>query len=749
MYQVVKYEENEKILDNNYYAIYLNGKQNGDEDIELSFPGTQLIDALSFHFDSSINKADKLDYSFGVFIGMMAALADIVLSKKAKIEKNGKLPKEDAEKLLIATLKKVQLIDEVNTNVDYKIDEIIERINKKAKVYAKDSQLFNSIKNNFSFKSLIVFSLLKVNNYDVDVEAKTNQIRKIEDEDWSKLPWPIKLSLSFVEWLLNQAEDYYKTHKIRYDDEDIINIPQARDALENLIKQLSLSKLFSKEEFDIKAFLSYFTNFLIEEQDKDNTFTEDLFGHFSSVGIRKVLVKTYLILKELVKTIYKKKVSSIEGILLIDLHSIINKNKRVKASMDSVSATIAVASNGVFATAKGITEEGDTLANIASYINIPGMLDMVSVLRVDSKYIRDDLEKGKRDKKYVDEYIKKMNRIDSEMFSLNKVETRILYSLQLQIIQNDIDNTKDSNMQIKKHDWLVRWKELSIESIGIKKLFEEDEETVYKLIANHAETDKRNIWLYLIALELELFKPYFPLEKDEKPVVKIFKSTYLNDVFFNKQNTISKEDYKLLSGYYSKYKNELNGGNKKALAAVGALVVTVLGTVAAFVFAPAIAVALVGGTFQGLHGAALASASLALLGGGSLAVGGLGMAGGTFVIAGGGALLSLGTSGSTLLTLMLLTSSEYTVKDYAKLLAKCRFILEKFGTKEEVEIIHNALEENIKRITLERDLMLEKCKRDENFDKMMKKPLKEISKSIKVSEHANECLKKIIKNHKK
>ena len=76
----------------------------------------------------------------------------------------------------------------------------------------------------------------------------------------------------------------------------------------------------------------------------------------------------------------------------------------------------------------------------------------------------------------------------------------------------------------------------------------------------------------------------------------------------------------------------------------------------------------------GLHGAALTGASLAFVGGGSLAAGGLGMAGGTAIITGGGALLGLAGSGGISAAAMLMsTSSEYWVRQCAKLLtySKC------------------------------------------------------------------------------
>ena len=89
---------------------------------------------------------------------------------------------------------------------------------------------------------------------------------------------------------------------------------------------------------------------------------------------------------------------------------------------------------------------------------------------------------------------------------------------------------------------------------------------------------------------------------------------------------------------FGKITNKKNTFIKIVLGSVSlALVFLGIGAV----FAPQIAVALLGSQFAGFSGAALTNAVLAYLGGGAIAAGGLGVAGGTMVIAGGGALLGL------------------------------------------------------------------------------------------------------------
>ena len=96
----------------------------------------------------------------------------------------------------------------------------------------------------------------------------------------------------------------------------------------------------------------------------------------------------------------------------------------------------------------------------------------------------------------------------------------------------------------------------------------------------------------------------------------------------------------------------------------------------ALTFAPGIAAMIAGEAVVGLHGAALTSASLAFVGGGALAGGGLGVAGGTAIITGGGALLGLvSSSGISATAFLMMTNSDYWVRQSAKILTYCKCIL--------------------------------------------------------------------------
>ena len=137
-----------------------------------------------------------------------------------------------------------------------------------------------------------------------------------------------------------------------------------------------------------------------------------------------------------------------------------------------------------------------------------------------------------------------------------------------------------------------------------------------------------------------------------------------------KQTTVRQEDVKGIRKGYDKNKGTIDSSTFVKTIGAGAVATTaVVASGAAFVFALGIAVALAGGAFSGLHGAALTSASRALFGGGPLAAGGFGVAGGTAVIAGGGALLGLVGSGTVSdVAAINIIPNEYRVTYLTKLL---------------------------------------------------------------------------------
>lgn len=306
---------------------------------------------------------------------------------------------------------------------------------------------------------------------------------------------------------------------------------------------------------------------------------------------------------------------------------------------------------------------------------------------------------------FTDEDNQKYKRMEAAMeldkFGLTIEQTEILYNLEMYKTINDIEVTnipigKDKVKNLKS-EWLEEWKsymELGFAGFVGNENVELHWFTKDELIDKVKCNSSKGTWFRLVLLEAMLFEPYYALsiEKDKKgndvPSKKY-------DSLQNPVNGYKKGDSdKFLEGFftthiyepgyikrlrtcYNKVTRELNEVVKSAVTGLAiTAVITILVAVTAGVFAPAIAVALVGSNFAGLSGAALTSACLAYLGGGTIAIGGLGMAGGTAAIVGGGALLGLGVGAAAggAASAISILGKKNTILQSAKLMTSFREI---------------------------------------------------------------------------
>ena len=307
---------------------------------------------------------------------------------------------------------------------------------------------------------------------------------------------------------------------------------------------------------------------------------------------------------------------------------------------------------------------------------------------------------------------------------LTITQTEIMYNLERQKTQSDIDAEKNpENLALKKL-WIKKWeKEIStafVEQFNDTSLRWLEERELSKVISDEISLSPNKMWLHLAVLETALFTPYYALEYETKKISekektiptkesKAFqklkykaKNAWLKNYLI--QSKFIKSDFvERVEKCYKKANDRLTGKAQK-------LVILVLANVAAAaiiaatagLFAGPIAVMLVGSNFPTLTGAALTNACLALLGGGAIAIGGAGMAGGTAAIVGGGALLGLGvtsTISGAAATIGIFTNKQTAISQAAKLEVTMKEII--LNTQGDVNFAQEVLKsykENIKKL---------------------------------------------------
>lgn len=691
-------------------------KLNSDEDV--------YTDIIDVEFSPAVKKVDRVDTLVAVTSGLMAFLLDQLLIRKNIREKD--IDEDTIIKVLPLVLRQYS---DKNKDIDKEIDEYIKNWEHKIQDAYKYKKLVWDFCSELSFNGLLIKVIEYCFNLSIGLDEKSGFVIKKVKHDLKTDDIVKKAQIAVIDWFVDQAYVYKKSGKCK---KEFVQI-------EKIVKDIK-KIAFKDNKFDKEQLKEWFHNKVLNEKKKLNRL-DDFAVQSIPVKANIIFVHSYAHIRNFIQQVNEHNVESLEGLNIIDFDKL--NNDRVLARMDTISTSVFAALNAGIAGGKAIKAKDGFLQKCCVFavnINIPNVVRLVSVVRVDADYIKEDIDQLVHKSKVVE--IKKHKDIPLEnlerCFTMNKIETRILYSLELQLIDEDIQRTKENKEQQLKNEWKKKWIEVTEQSLQQNKVFEKDPVKTYAAINTYASNQENLLWLYNIAVELSMFKPYFKLEEKDKKL-KLSYTKYVEEVFCKSQQYISYKEIQKIQKSYKDYYNYLENNTLKAIGVAGGAIAVAAATGGlAFVFAPQIAVAIFGGAFPTLHGAALVSASLAAAGGGSLAAGGFGMAGGAVLIAGGGAVLGLGTSGTALSLMM---APKFVQNDYAKLLAKCDCVLlKRLDMEDEVVALQQKLESDLAKYKLR----LKVLKGLENPNEECKQNIKALKKSIIYTERANKQLVKLI-----
>lgn len=691
-------------------------KLNSDEDV--------YTDIIDVEFSPAVKKVDRVDTLVAVTSGFMAFLLDQLLIRKNIREKD--IDEDTIIKVLPLVLRQYS---DKNKDIDKEVDEYTANWEHKIKDAYKYKKLVWDFCSELSFNGLLIKVIEYCFNLSIGLDEKSGLITKKEKHDLKTDSIVEKAQIAVIDWFVEQAYAYKKSGKCK---KEFVQI-------EKIVKDIK-KIVFKDNKFDREQLKEWFHNKVLNEKKKLNRL-DDFAVQSIPVKANIIFVHSYAHIRNFIQQVNEHNVESLEGLNIIDFDKL--NNDRVLARMDTISTSVFAALNAGIAGGKAIKAKDGFLQKCCVFavnINIPNVIRLVSVVSADADYIKEDIDQLVHKSKVVEIKKHKDIPLDSleRCFTMNKIETRILYSLELQMIEEDIQRTKDNKEQLLKNKWKEKWIEVTEQSLQQNKVFEKDPVKTYAAINTYASNQENLLWLYNIAVELSMFKPYFKLEEKDKKL-KLSYTKYVEEVFCSSQNYISYKEIQKIQKSYKDYYNYLENNTLKAVGVAGGAIAVAAATGGlALVFAPQIAVAIFGGAFPTLHGAALVSASLAAAGGGSLAAGGFGMAGGAVLIAGGGAVLGLGTSGTALSLMM---APKFVQNDYAKLLAKCDCVLlKRLSMEDEVMALQQKLESDLAKYKL-RLKVLEGL---ENPNEECKQNIKALKKSIIYTERANKQLVKLI-----
>lgn len=747
MYEIAQWNGKQELAELDNTTISIDPILLNDAILKLMNEDTTIEDdVIDIDFNFGVKKADRYDYCFALFSGILSSL----ISKYVKISGDLDIDLEKMDFVQFMHLAKdinikVQKHNEKTASDIEKTLNNIEEIIKDANSYKNLAVDFAS---DFSMMGLVSSIVEKVFGKEIGYDENNNLVINEAKETFDNLSFIEKVEFAIFEWFFEQVDQYKQNGKFKNQLENILEWESIVKNLEIIIKDFSQINL-SKEELK-----QWFVNFI---QDKNQRISQFDFLKKENIPTQfnQIMIHTYVHIKNLIEQVREHKITTLEGLEIINFNRIDNERVILRLetvstgvffAMDASAAVIQARKCGVEANVFGI------LKVFANTINFSNILSFTYVVKQDATYIKEDIDEILHKAKIeVVHHYKDISEDELNSYiSLNDPETRILYSLKLHMIEEDIQCTKLSADQQLKNEWKKQWMEVSKNSLHMAKLYEPNIQKVYQALITHAEnTIDNRTWLYNIILELCLFSPYYQIDEDEKKYKKLKlvnkNLDYMKDYFCEGQKYVSFKEIKQFESLYKHYHGYIENKNLKMAGAAGAVVAVGAGVGAgAMLFAPQIAVALFGGAFPGLHGAALVNAALAAAGGGSLVAGGFGMAGGSVIIAGGGALLGMSTA--SVATMGLLSSPNFVQTDDAKLLAKCNYVL--LNQMHKIDVVV-AIQEMTEESLNDSKTQLKVLESAEDKSDECKKTIAALKKSVKYMERTNDELKKLIAKEEK
>ena len=544
----------------------------------LNSDNNDYADFIDVEISSACKKVDRVDTLVAVTSGFMAFLLDqLLIRKNIKVEDI-----DDVEIIKVLPLVLRQYSDK-NKDIDKEIDEYIAKWEHKIQDAYKYKNLVFDFCADLSFSGLLIKVIEYCFDLSIGLDEKSCLVIKKEKHDLKTDSIVEKAQMAVVDWFVDQAYQYKKGGKCKKEFAQI----------EKIVKDIK-KIAFKDNKFDREQLKGWFHNRVLAEKKKLNGLDDFVIQNIP-VKANIIFVHSYAHIRNFIQQVNEHNVESLEGLNIIDFNKL--DNEAVIRRMDTISTSVFTAFNVGVAGAKAIKLEKDPLQKLyvfAININIPNVIRLVSVVRADADYIKEDIDQLVHKSKVVE--IKKHKDIPLESlercFTMNKIETRILYSLELQMIDEDIQRTKDNKEQLLKNEWKKKWIEVTEQSLQQNKVFEKDPLKTYAALETYAASQDNLLWLYNIAVELSMFKPYFKFEEKEKKM-KLSYTKYVEEVFCKSQQYISYKEIQKIQKSYKDYYNYLENNTLKAVGVAGGAIAVAAATGGlAFVFAPQIAVAI-------------------------------------------------------------------------------------------------------------------------------------------------------------
>ncbi len=146
----------------------------------------------------------------------------------------------------------------------------------------------------------------------------------------------------------------------------------------------------------------------------------------------------------------------------------------------------------------------------------------------------------------------------------------------------NISHAKSDKIIDAKTVWKDEWEKATLSGLGIENddYFISDEKLLGDFLLKELASCQNANWLYLIAVKLLLFSPYYPLNIDKDKDFKGLKAgtTFEKEVFCRLQNVIDQKELELLTKAYRRNIGILTNNTQKTVTGIAVAAATTIAT---------------------------------------------------------------------------------------------------------------------------------------------------------------------------
>lgn len=301
MYEIAQWNGKQELAELDNTTISIDPILLNDAILKLMNEDTTIEDdVIDIDFNFGVKKADRYDYCFALFSGILST----VISKYVKMGGDIDINLEN-----IDFVQFMHLAKDINIKVQKHNDKTASDIEKTLNNIEEVLRDANSYKNlvvdfasDFSMMGLLISIIEKVFGKEIGYDENNNLVINEAKETFDNLSFLEKVEFAIFEWFLEQVDQYKQNGKFKEQLKNVLEWGSIVKKLEPIIKDFSQINLSKKE------LKQWFANLIQDKNQRisklDSLKKENLPNQFNLI-----MIHTYVHIKNLIEQVREHKIT--------------------------------------------------------------------------------------------------------------------------------------------------------------------------------------------------------------------------------------------------------------------------------------------------------------------------------------------------------------------------------------------------------------------------------------------------------